>query len=172
MGTENQNPLGLQELDRQIDQSPIWGLKRFSFGSTIEQNYPATSKSSLRYRSQTAATAGHRVKASGQRSGACRGACERAPPPRWPMRRRPSRVSKAAGYSASRVPPPPAGSAKTWKRAAAGRISGAGSGSGLVLLVNQARKRNLIAPSKSDGHYSLRRAIQVNGETNCTRIAR
>ena len=80
-----------------------------------------------------------------------------------------------AGYVPPPIPPPPAarpaGNGATWKRALLlGVIAGAlVSILVLVVLVNQARKRNLIANVAVQVTTTpAGAAIQVNGETKCT----
>ena len=180
MGMENQNPLDeLQELDRRIDQvTDLGGLKPIFFRlDELGKEHPGDFEVQLAVTEvkQRVMQRGTALKQSAPvRQGPVVVPVDLPPP-------LPPPVADAAQPNAPRfrtppdipptkLPPPPTGSAKTWKRALLlGVIAGAlVSILVLVLLVNQARKRNLIAPVQVQVATTPPGAeIRVNGETKC-----
>ena len=183
MGTENQNPLDeLQELDRQIDQvTDLGGLKPIFFRlDELGKEHPGDFEVQLAVTEvkQRVLQRGTALKQSAPAKVGPVVVPVDLPPPLPPPPVADAAPPKEPRFQSppdippSKLPPPPpAGSAKTWKRALLlGVISGAiVSILVLVLLVNQARKRNLIAPVQVQvATTPSGAAIQVNGEPKCT----
>ena len=182
MGTENQNPLDeLQELDRRIDHvTDLGGLKPIFFRlDELGQEHASDFEVQLAVTEvkQRLMLRGAALKQSARTMQAPEAVPVDLPPPLPP----PPLAEVAPPMEprfqtppdlppAKLPPPPPSGSPRTWKRALLlGVISGAlVSILVLVLLVNQARKRNLIAPVRVQvATIPSGAAIRVNGEAKC-----